>query len=165
MTERKLSLYFFFQHVLLIPVSLNDNTSVQFIQFSHSVVSDSLWPHRLQHTRLPCPSPTPGACAQAVVHRVSDIIQPFHPLSSLSSPVFNLSQHQGLLQWVSSSHQVAKVLEFELQLPKHIQDCFPLGSAGLISCSQRDSQEPSPIPQFKSINSLALSFLYGPTLT
>ena len=59
--DRKLSLYFFFQRVLLIPVSLNDNTSVQFIQLSHSVVSDSLWPHRLQHNRLPCSSPTPGA--------------------------------------------------------------------------------------------------------
>ena len=41
--------------------------------------------------------------------------QPSHPLSSLSSPAFNLSQHQGLFQWVSSSHQVAKVLEFQLQ--------------------------------------------------
>ena len=102
--------------------------------------------------------------AQALVHRVSDVIQPFRPLSS-PSPVFNVSQNQGLLHWVSSLHQLAKVLEFELQFPKHIQDWFPLGSAGLISCSWRDSQEPSPIPQFKSINSLALSFLYGPALT
>ena len=48
------------------------------------------------------------------VHRVSDAIQPSHPLSS-PSPTFNLSQHQGLFQWVSSLHQVAKVLEFHLQ--------------------------------------------------
>ena len=48
------------------------------------------------------------------VHRVSDAIQPSHPLSSPSPPAFNLSQHQGLFQWVSSSHQVAKVLEFQL---------------------------------------------------
>ena len=49
------------------------------------------------------------------VHWVSDAIQPSHPLSGLSSPTFNLSQHQGLFKWVSSSHQVAKVLEFQLQ--------------------------------------------------
>ena len=53
--------------------------------------------------------------AQTHVHWVSDAIQPSHPLSSPSPPVFNLSQYQGLFQWVSSSHQVAKVLEFQLQ--------------------------------------------------
>ena len=52
---------------------------------------------------------------QTHVHRVSDAIQPSHPLSSLSPPVFNLSQHQGLFQWVGSSHQVAIVLELQLQ--------------------------------------------------
>ena len=49
------------------------------------------------------------------VHWVGDAIQPSHPLSSPSPPALNLSQHQGLFQWVSSSHQVAKVLEFQLQ--------------------------------------------------
>ena len=52
---------------------------------------------------------------QTHVHRVGDAIQPSHPLSSPSSPAFNLSQHQGLFQWVSSLHQVARVLEFQLQ--------------------------------------------------
>ena len=52
---------------------------------------------------------------QTHVHRVGDAIQPSHPLSSPSSPAFNLSQHQGLFQGVSSSHQGAKVLEFQLQ--------------------------------------------------
>ena len=52
---------------------------------------------------------------QTLVHWVGDAIQPPHPLSSPSSPTFNLSQHQGLFKWVSSSHQVAKVLEFQLQ--------------------------------------------------
>ena len=52
---------------------------------------------------------------QTHVHRVSDAIQPSHPLSSPSPPALNLSQHQGLFQWVSSWHQVAKVLEFQLQ--------------------------------------------------
>ena len=86
-----------------------------YLQFSRSVVSDSLQPHGLQHARLPCPSPTPIDC-QTHVHWVGDAIQPSHPLiSSPSPPTFNLSQHQGLLQWVRSSHQVAKVLEFQLQ--------------------------------------------------
>ena len=84
------------------------------IQFSCSVVSDSLWPHGLQHVRLPCPSPTPKAYSTHV-HQVGDAIQPSHPLLSRSSPAFNLSQHQGLFQWVSSLHQVAKVLKFQLQ--------------------------------------------------
>jgi len=53
--------------------------------------------------------------AQTQVHQVGDAIQPSHPLSSPSPPAFNLSQHQGLFQGVSSSHQVAKVLEFQLQ--------------------------------------------------
>ena len=66
------------------------------VQFSRSVVSDLLWPHGLQHTRQ---------LAQTHVHRVGDAIQPSHPLSSPSPPTFHLSQHQGLFQWVSSSHQ------------------------------------------------------------
>ena len=52
---------------------------------------------------------------QTHVHRVGDAIQPSHPLSFPSPPAFNFSQHQGLYQWVSSSHQVTKVLEFQLQ--------------------------------------------------
>ena len=67
------------------------------VQFSHSVVSDSLRPHGLQHARLPCPSPTPEAYSNSCpLHRCA--IQPSHPLSSPSPPAFNLSQHQGLFQ-------------------------------------------------------------------
>ena len=79
----------------------------------------------LSHVRLcnPMDCSTPGfpvhhqlpELAQIHVHRVSDAIKPPHSLSSLSPPAFNLSQHQGLLQWVSSSYHVAKVLEFQLQ--------------------------------------------------
>ena len=54
--------------------------------------------------------------AQIHVHWVSDAIQPSHPQSSPSPPAFNLSQHQGLFQWISSSHQVAKVLELQLSI-------------------------------------------------
>ena len=86
------------------------------IQFSLSVMSDSLLPHGLQHTRLPCPSPTPGwSHTQTHVHRVADAIQPSHPLSPPSAFVFNLSQHQGLFHRVGFSHQMAKVLELKLQ--------------------------------------------------
>jgi len=53
--------------------------------------------------------------AQTHIHSVGDAIQPSHPLSSPSPPAFNLSQHQGLFQVISSLHQVAKVLEFQLQ--------------------------------------------------
>ena len=82
-------------------------------EFSRSVVSESLWPHESQLARPPCPSPTPGVHPDSV-HRVSDAIQPSHLLSSPSPPVPNPSQHQSLFQWVNSSHEVAKVLEFQL---------------------------------------------------
>ena len=62
------------------------------VHFSFSVMSDSLWPHELQHTRSPCPSPTPGVYTTHV-HRVSDAIQPPHPLLSPSPPAPNPSQH------------------------------------------------------------------------
>ena len=139
---------------------------IQFVQFRRSVVSDSLWPHESQHARPPCPSPTPRV--QTQVHRVSDAIQPSHPLLSPSPPAYNPSQHHSLFQWVNSSHEVAKVLEFRLQ--HHSFQRNPradLLQNGLIGspCSPRDSQESSPIPQFKSINSSVLSFLHSPTLT
>ena len=71
------------------------------VQFSHSVVSSSLRPHGLQHARLPCPSPTCGACSTPT-HQVGNAIQLSHPLLSPSPSAFNLSQHQSLFQWVSS---------------------------------------------------------------
>ena len=85
-----------------------------------------------------------------------------------SPPAFNLSQHRGLLKWVSSSHQVVKVLEFQPQFQSFQwtlrTDFLQDGLAGS-PCSPRDSQESSPTPQFKSINSSVFSFLYSPTLT
>ena len=86
--------------------------------------------------------------------------------SSPSPPTFNLSQHQGIFQWVSSLHQAAKVLEFQHQSFQRIfkADFLQDGLFGS-PCNLRDSQESSPKPQFKSINSSALSFLYSPTLT
>ena len=100
---------------------------------------------------------------QTHVHWVGDAIQPSHPLSHFQS--FPAS---GSFQWVSSSHQVAKVLEFQLQ-HQSLQWIFrtDLLWDGLVGspCYRRDSQESSLTPQFKSINSSALSFLYSPALT
>ena len=101
------------------------------------------------------------------VHRVGDAIQPSHPPSSPSPPALSLSQHPGLFKWVSSSHEVAKVLEFQPQ-HQYFQwtprtDLLQNGLVGSC-CSLRDSQESSPTPQFKSINAV-LSSLYSPTLT
>ena len=67
------------------------------VQFSHSVVSNSLQPHELQHARPPCPSPT-SEFTQTHVHQVGDAIQPSHPLLSPSPPAPNPSQHQSLFQ-------------------------------------------------------------------
>ena len=106
--------------------------------------------------------------AQTHVHRVSDAIQPFYPWSSPSPPAINISQHQGLFQWLSSSQQVAKVLEFQLQhqsFQSIFRTDFLYDGQVWSPCCPRDSQESSPTPQFKSINSLVLSFLYSPTLT
>ena len=105
---------------------------------------------------------------QTHIHRGSDALQLSHPLSSPSPPAPNPSQHQGLFQWVSTLQQVAKVLEFLLQL-QSLQwtprtDVLQDGLVGSPS-SPRDSQESSPAPHFKSINSSALSFLYSPLLT
>ena len=140
-------------------------TRISSVQFSHSVCPplcnpmDCSMPVHLHHQLL--------ELAQTHVHWVSDAIQPFHPLSSPSS-AFNLLQHQGLFQWISSLHQVAQILVLQLQHQSSqwisrtdfLQDRL-VGSP----CSPRDSQESSPTPQLKSINSLALSFLYSPTLT
>ena len=84
------------------------------VQFSRSVGSDSLQPHGCSMPGFPVHQQLPEL-AQTHIHQVSDAIQPSHLLSSPSPPAFNLSQHQGLFQWVRSSYQVAKVLEFQFQ--------------------------------------------------
>ena len=87
----------------------------------------------MQHTRLLCPSLSPGVCSNSCP--VSDAIQPSHPLSSPSPPAFSLSQHQGLFQWISSSPQVAKSFGASASssvLSMNIQGWFPVGLIGLI---------------------------------
>ena len=104
--------------------------------------------------------------AQTHVHRVSDATQPSHPLSSSSPPALKLFQHQGLFQWVcSSSGQSIGASASASVFPMNIQNQFPLGWTGWTSLLYKGSQESSPTPQFKSISSSVLSFLYSPTLT
>ena len=147
-------------------ISIHIENLIISVQFSHSVMSYSLQPHELQHARPPCPSPTPEVYQNST--HVSDAIQPSHPLSSPSPPVPNPSQHQGFSQWVNSSHEIAIVFEFQLHhQPFQWTPRIDLFEDGLVGspCNPRDSQVSSPTPQFKSINSSALSFLHSPTLT
>jgi len=141
--------------------------SVQFssVQFSCSVVSDSSRPHESQHARPPCPSPTPGVhsdsrpSSQRRHPAISSSVVPFSscPQSLPASESFPMSQ---LFAWV------AKILE--LQLQHHSFQRNPradLLQNGLVGspCSPRNSQESSPTPQFKSINSSVPSLLHSPT--
>ena len=137
------------------------------VQFSHSVVSDSLWPHGLQHARLPCPSSTPGACLNSYpssrwCHPTSSSsIIPFssHLQSFPASGSFPMSQ------LFSSGGQSTGISASTSVPPKNIQDWFSVQWTGWLSSSPRDSQESSPTPQFKSINSSVLSLPYVPAYT
>ena len=137
------------------------------VQFSRSVVADSLWPHKSQHTSPPCPSPTPGVYLNSCPSSrwchpaISSSVVPFSSCpqsfpASGSFPMTQLFTSGGQCIGISASISV---------LPMNIQDWFSLGFTGWISGSPRDSQESSPTPQFKSINSSALSLLHSPTLT
>ena len=129
------------------------------VQFSRSVVSNSLQSHESQHARPPCPSPTPGVhsnscplsrwCHPAI--SASVVLFSSCPQSHPASESFSVSQ---LFAWGGQSTGVSASASF-----------LPRKSQGWSPCSPRDSQESSPTPQFKSINSLALSFLHSPTLT
>ena len=103
--------------------------------------------------------------AQTHVHWVDDAIQPPHPQSPPPPPAFNLSTSGSFpMSWLFiSGGQSTGVSALASVLPMNTQDWSPLGWTGWIPCSSRDSQESSPTPQFKSINSSVLSFLYSPT--
>ena len=148
-----------YAHMLLYDRS--QHNFVKAIQFSCSVMSNSLQPHGLQHTRPPCPSPTPWVYSNSCslswwCHLI--LCRPLLLLPSIFPSIRVFSN-------VSSSHQVAKVLKFELQ-HQSLQWIFRTDflQDGLVGfpCSPRDSQESSPTPQFKSINSSALSLLHSP---
>ena len=145
---------------MFISILLHQLSSVHLL--SHVWLLQTLW---LQHARLPCPSPSLGACSNSCPS--SQGCHPITPSSVVPCLAFSLSQHQGLFPKVNSSHQVAKVLELQRQ-HQSFQWIFrtDFHYDWLVwSCSPRDSQESSSTPQFKSISSLVLSFLCCPTLT
>ena len=132
----------------------------------HTVVSDSLWPHGLQPARLPCPSPFPRAC-----WNVCPLSWWCHPTISPSVVPFSFclqsfpASGSFLMSWLfTSGGQRIEASASASVLPMNIQDWFPLRLVWY-PCCPRDSQESSPIPHFKSINSSVLSLLYGPALT
>ena len=125
------------------------------------------WPHESKHTRPPCPSPTPGvhpnSCPSSRWYHpaISSSIIPFSscPQSLPASESFPMSQ---LFAWGGQSVGVSALASV---LPKKSQGWSPSEWTVGSPCSPRDSQESSLTPQFKSINSSALSFLHSPTLT
>ena len=137
------------------------------VQFSRSVVSDSLRPHGLQLARPPCLSPTPrvhsNSCALSrwCHPTIPPSVIPFS--SRLQS--FPASASFPMSQFFPSGGQSIGVTALASVLPMNIQNWFPLDGLVGSPCSPRDSQESSPTPHFKSINSSVLSFLYSPTLT
>ena len=130
-------------------------------------MSNSLWPHELQHMRLPCPSPTPvvypNPCpsSQWCHPTISSSVIPFSscPQFSPASGSFPMSQ------FFASSGQSMGVSASTSVLPMNTQDWSPLGWTGWISLQSKGLSKSSLTPQFKSINSLGLSFLYSSTLT
>ena len=125
------------------------------------------WPHGLQHTRLPCPSPSPRACSNSC-----PLSQWCHPTISSSVVLFSSclqsfpASGSFLMSWLFvSGGQSIGVSTSTSDHPKNSQGWFPLGLTGWLSLQSKGSQESSPTPQFKSINSSSLSFLYDATLT
>ena len=130
--------------------------------FSHSVISVSLWPHGLQHTRLPCSSLSPGVCSTSC-----PLSRWCHPTISSSIIPFSSCPQSfpGSKHWFfTSSGQSIGASALASVLPMNIQGWFPLYWL-VWSCYPRNSQESSPAPQFESISSSVLNLLYVPTLT
>ena len=130
-------------------------------------MSNPLQPHGLQHARLPCPPLSPGFCPNSC-----PLSQWCHPTISPSVALFSScllsfpTSGSFPVSWLSiSGGQSIGASASALVLPMNIQSWFPLGLTGLSPCYPKDSQESSPVTQFKSINSSVLSLLYGPTLT
>ena len=137
------------------------------VPFSHSVMSDSLQPHGLQHTRLPCPSPTPRACSNSCPS-----IQWCHP--TISSSVVPLSSHLQsfpasgyfpMSQFFTSGGQSIGVSASASVLPKNIQDWFPLGLTDWISLQFKGLSRVFSNTTVQKHQFFCIQFLYSPTLT
>ena len=145
----------------------SDGMSMWWWLFSLSVMSNSLQPHGLQHTRHPCPSPTPGVYSNSCplsrwCHpTISSSVIPF----SSCPQTFPESGSIPTSQLFASSGQSIGVAASTSCLPMNTRTDLLLDGLFGSPCSLRDSQESCSTTQFKSINSLAISFLYSPTLT
>ena len=137
------------------------------VQSSHSVVSNSLWPHGLQLARPPCLSPTPRACSMSYPSSqwchptISSSVVPLSPC--LQS--FPASASFPMSQFFTSGGQSIGVSASTSVLPLNIQDWFPLGWSRWISLQSTGLSRLFSNNTVKNINSLVLSFLYSPTLT
>ena len=143
------------------------NTFYLSVQFSHLVVSDSLWPHQLQHARLPCPSPTSrvysNSCplswwchptiSSSVIH-FSSCLQSFPASGSYQMSQFSASGSQSIGESASTS-----------LFPMNTKHWSPLGWTGWISLPSKGLSRVFSNTTFKNINSFVLSFLHSPTLT
>ena len=161
-----MSLKFFPYRFISSVVSVHFS-SVHVVSVS-SVVSDSLRPHESQHARPPCPSPTPSR----VYPNPCPLSRWCHPTISSSVILFSscpqsfsATESFHMSQVFASGGQSIRVSDSTSVLPMNTQDWSPLEWTGWISFQSKDSQESSPTPQFKSISSLVLGFLYSPTLT
>ena len=135
--------------------------SLSSVRFSHSVMSDSLWPHGLQHTRLPCPSPTPKACSDSCPlsqwshPTISSSVIPFSCLQSfLASGSFPMSQ------FFTSRGQSIGVSASSSVLPMNIQEWFPLGWTGWISLQSKGLSR-----VFSNMTAFLCSYLILPSST
>ena len=130
-------------------------------------MSNSLWPRGPRHARPPCPSLNlefTQTHVQSSWWCLPTILSPVVPFSSCLQS-FPKSGSFPMSQFFASGGQNIAASALASVLPMNFQDWFPLRLTGFISCSPRDSQESSPTPQFKSISSSVLSFVYSPTLT
>ena len=149
--------YHFLQEGFSDPQAWPSTTLSVFIAFSfavvrHSITSDSLWPHELQHARLLYPLLPPGVCWNS--YPLNQWCHPMpYPLLPPPPAALSLTQHQSLFQWVSSLHQVAKVWELQHQSFQLFRVYFLQDSLVWSPCCPRDPQDSSPALQFKSINS------------
>ena len=173
LTEHKLfeQIYFYLQREKCNIIHHFDKTqNLDFLGYCCCLITKScptLSPHELQHARLPCPSGSSRACSNSYPSSqwchstISSFVIPF----SSHLQFFPASVSFSVTQFFTSGGQSIGASASASVLPMNVQDWFPLGWLIQFPCCPRDFQESSPTPQFKSINSSALSFLNSQTPT
>ena len=159
--------FFVLESSIFSMYSTSLNIYVLLLLFSHLVVFNSLWPHGLQHSRLPCPFPSATACSnssplsQWCPPTISSSVIPFSSClqSVAASGSFQMSQ-----LFTSDGQRIGASASTSVPL-MNIQDWFPLVLTGLISLQSKGFSRVFSKPQFRGINSLAFNLLYGPALT